>query len=356
MAVVKIKTPKGAVRYRVDYRDPGGNRKRKDFFQKADADAFYGQVVASKRSGSYEAIFGKEERRVTFNELADHYVENFRGQKSFQGFKRVIVNMLRSHFGDRMLSKITYLDLETFRNNQKAVSTQKGTLRSDARVNRIMSVLKHMLNKAVEWGMLEVSPFRKGSSLMFRENNLRLRFLSVPEYQRLFEECALHLRPIVQTALMTGMRREELLSLKWDQVRNGMIYLTETKSNKARQIPISEGLEPVFKALRAKNQLRSPYVFCLPDGSRHTTIRKGFTNARRRAGLTDVRFHDLRHTFASHLVMAGVDLKAVQELLGHSDIKMTMRYAHLSPGHLKSAVNAVNHFGGGHFLDTAMNL
>lgn len=354
MAVVKTKTPNGAVRWRVDYRSPEGTRKRKDTLKKADVDAFYGQVMASKRNGSYEAIFGKEERQVTFNELAGHYVENFRGQKSFRGFKQDIVQVLRGHFGDRKLSRISYLDLETFRNGRKLLPTFKGTVRTDARVNREMAVLKHMPNKAVEWGMLEVSPFRQGGKLMFKENNQRLRFLSLQEYEVPIEQCAGHLRPIVETALLTGMRKGEILGLKWDQMRNGMIYLTEAKSNKARQIPINERLARLLKDLRTKNQLRSPFVFCQEDGRPYTSVRTAFESACRRAGVLDLRFHDLRHTLASHLVMNGVTIKAVQELLGHADIKMTMRYAHLAPEHLRDAVNTLNGIlGGGHFFDTA---
>lgn len=113
-------------------------------------------------------------------------------------------------------------------------------LRND---NRELSVLKHMLNKAVEWAMLEVSPFKRGKSLMFKENNERLRFLTEEEIEPLLAACLPHLRPIVETALLTGMRAGELLSLRWDQIVNGMIYLKDTKCNKPRQIPISERLE-----------------------------------------------------------------------------------------------------------------
>ncbi len=83
----------------------------------------------------------------------------------------------------------------------------------------------------------------------------------------------------------------------------------------------------------------SPWVFCKKNGERYGNVRKAFEGARKRAGITDFRFHDLRHTFASHLVMAGVDLKTVQQLLGHKSFKMTLRYAHLSPEHKKAALD-----------------
>jgi integrase len=177
---------------------------------------------------------------------------------------------------------------------------------------------------------------------MFKENNQRLRFLSETEVEALLNACTQHLKPIVETALLSGMRRGELLSLKWEQIRNGFIYLTETKSGKAQQIPINDRLALVLRELRGKNQLKSQYVFCDSQGRRFYEVKRSFVSACKRAGLEDFRFHDLRHTFASHLVMAGASLKAVQELLGHADLKMTMRYAHLSHEHLKDSVNLLN--------------
>ena len=284
----------------------------------------------------------KKETQLTFNELAERYVENFGNQKSFKGFKSHVVRDLREVFEARRLSEITYLDLETYRNRRKATGTKAGKPRTDASVNRDMAILGHMLSKAVEWGLLESSPFKKGKRLMFKENNQRLRFLSETEVEALLNACTLHLQAIVEVALLTGMRRGELLGLQWEQIRNGFIYLTENKSGKARQIPINERLAVILRDLRGKNQLKSQYVFCDPQGRRFYEVKRSFTSACKRAGLEDFRFHDLRHTFASHLVMAGASLKAVQELLGHADLKMTMRYAHLSHEHLKDSVNLLN--------------
>ena len=154
--------------------------------------------------------------------------------------------------------------------------------------------------------------------------------------------CSPHVKPIVKTALLTGRRREELLSLKWEQIRYGFISLTKTKSSKGCQIPVNDRLSEVFQELRRENQLKSPYVFCGPDGKRFYEVKRSFASARRKAGIECFRFHDLRHTFASQLVMRGPSLKAVQELLGHASLAMTMRYAHLSYELLKDAVNLLN--------------
>ena len=177
-------------------------------------------------------------------------------------------------------------------------------------------------------------------------DNWRTRFLSEPEIEALLKECPKHLKSIVQTALLTGMRKEEVLGLKWGRIRNGPLYLTETKSGKGRQIPVNERLDEVLKELRRTNQLKSPYVFCDAEGRRFKNVKRSLAGACRRAGIEDFTFHDLRHTFASHLIMNGVGLKAVQELLGHADMTMTMRYAHLSQDHLRDAVGVLNNLSG----------
>ena len=158
------------------------------------------------------------------------------------------------------------------------------------------------------------------------------------------------------------MRRGEILSLKWNQIRNGFIYLEKTKTNEARQIPVSDELEALFKEIRRENQLRSDCVFTYASNEHNLkgsepvrarkkpapapaavqSIKRSFQASCKRAGIEGFRFHDLRHTAASHLVMRGASLKEVQELLGHKTMTMTLRYAHLSQEHKKKAVNLLN--------------
>ena len=199
----------------------------------------------------------KKETQLTFNELADRYVENYQNQRTYSRLKYYLMEEYRAVFGGWRLADISYLDLEAYRNQRRASLTRAGKPRTDATVNREMSTLRHMLNKAVEWDMLEISPFNKGSRLMLKENNHRLRFLTEAEIDSLLKACSPHLKPIVETALLTGMRRGELLSLKWEQIRNGFIYLKETKSGKGRQIPINDRLAEVFREVRRGNQLKS---------------------------------------------------------------------------------------------------
>jgi integrase len=214
-------------------------------------------------------------------------------------------------------------------------------LRSDAAVNREMSCLHHLFTKAFEWEMVEQSPFDRGKSLRLKENNKRLRFLTEDEIPTLLDACPEYLRRIVICAINTGMRRGEILSLKWDQVRNGFIYLSKTKTNEPRQIPINDDLELLFKEIRKDQHLTSKHVFT-NTGKQVRAIERSFRGSLKRAGIQDFRFHDLRHTFASLVLMKGGSLKDVQELLGHKTMTMTLRYGHLTQEHKRKAVNLLN--------------
>jgi integrase len=176
----------------------------------------------------------------------------------------------------------------------------------------------------------------------FRVNNQRLRFLDRDEEAKLLSACSPSIKPIIVTALNTGMRRGEILALQWEQVdfANELITVKDSKNGEPRNIPMNSCLADLFRTVRIDSQ--SPYVFHSRNGSRYKSIQWAWCEALRKAGIHDFRFHDLRHTFASRLVMAGVDLVTVKELLGHKSINMTMRYSHLSQDHKKKAVRLLS--------------
>lgn len=155
--------------------------------------------------------------------------------------------------------------------------------------------------------------------------------LSREEMERLLGCVQPRLLPVVVCALMTGMRRSEILGMEWQNVdrKRGIIYVLKTKSAKPREIPIAGKLARVLTDLGPKDAGR---VFDIPV----ITIRRHFLKALRAAGIHSFRFHDLRHTFASWFMMKGGNIYTLQKLLGHSSVVMTMRYAHLSQGHLAS--------------------
>jgi len=328
--------------WQIDYLDPTGKRVRQSFRKKKDAVAELGKRISLIAEKSYLDI--KKDYKTTFGELLAKYEENFKHQASFEKYKKFCIENFKAHFGeDTLLSNIKYINLETYRNQLRQGLTRNGTLRADATVNRAMACLRHIFTKAVEWDMIERNLFEKGKSLLLKENNRRIRYLAEEEIERLLKECRpkKHLYRIVVCALNTGMRRGEILSLKWSQIRNGFIYLEKTKTKERREIPINDTLAQIFKEIRREQGLTSEYVFTYAKRS-ISKVDRSFRGALRRAGIEDFKFHDLRHTFASHVLMRGGTLKDVQELLGHKTMTMTLRYAHLSQEHKKKAVNLLN--------------
>lgn len=340
--------------YQIDYFDPDGKRVRKSFKKKKDAAAELGKRVSLIAEKRYLDV--KKDYKTTFGEMVAKYTENHHHQKSYKT-KKFSIKCNLDYFGkNTLLANIRYVDLETYRNHLKQKLTMHGTIREDSSVNRSVSCLRHMFTKAVAWEMIEQSPFDKGESLHIKENNQRMRFLTEDEIDRLLNECFPCIRNIVECALNSGMRKSEILGLKWDQIRNGFIYLKETKTSNPREIPINDTLDEMFKRIKSEQHpsenvvgldgkpvegFKSDYAFCR-NGKPYKYITNTFNAGVRRAGIEDFTFHDLRHTFASQLLMKGGSLKDVQELLGHKTMTMTLRYAHLSQDHKRKAVNLLN--------------
>jgi len=235
-------------------------------------------------------------------------------------------------FGELKLSSIRANQLEQY----KRLRREKVSVAS---VNRELALLKHMFHKAVDWEYLKTNPAQ--TVKLFKEPPGRLRYLLPEERDLLLKECSGILLVIVITALETGMRKGEMQNLKWKDVdfERRTITLTRTKNKEIRTLPISDTLLSVLQRLYLER--RGIWVFSKPDGKPYGNWRRSFETACKQAGIEDFLFHDLRHTFASYLVMSGVDIRTVQELMGHKDIKMTMRYSHLSKAHLLDAVNKV---------------
>lgn len=356
MATVRKRIGKKGVSWQIDYFEPDGTRVRKSFKKRKEAEAELGKRVSLIAEGRYLDV--KKEYKTTLDQVITKYEENYRHQSSFNNAKRKYLENYREYFGKKtLLVNIRYMDLETYSNHLRQKLTPRKTVRKDSSINREMGCLHHIFRKAVEWEMVDQSPFKRGKAFYLKENNQRLRFLNQDEIDKLIENCPPHLRRVVICVLNTGMRRGEVLSLKWSQVRNGFIYLQETKTNESRQIPVNEDLKRLFKEIRREQNPRGVNVVGLDgkpvkrtktsniflyDGKPFHLIKESFKTALKNAGITDFRFHDLRHTFASQLIMGGGSLKDVQELLGHKTMTMTLRYAHLSQEHKRKAVNLLN--------------
>lgn len=227
----------------------------------------------------------------------------------------------------------------------------KAYTRKGARAHTInfeVGVLKTIFNVAVKWGYLRDNP-TKGVKKLKVDDSKPVRFLSKRECQRLLKACPDSLYPIYFTFLNSGMRKAELENLEWDdidfkrrkiKIRGKEFWQPKTGE---REIPINQALKELLTRLKQENNkgLQSNFVFPHQDGSRiRVKLREKLIEIAKQAEVEDLtKIHTLRHTFASHLVMSGVDLPTVMKLMGHSDIQTTMIYAHLAPDHLAEAVD-----------------
>jgi integrase len=294
------------------------------------------KIIAKKKTEIAENKFldvRKDPDPVTFHEFAKEYWKWAKANHKPSSWARDLSNMgtLEKSF-DKNIHEITTWEIESYKMKRKATV-------KPATVNREVNMLKAMLSKAVEWGKLKESPGRKVKAL--KGEVKRLRFLYPDEIQRLLSNCQDELRPIVEMAVNTGLRKGELLNLEWEQIdfNTNTVSIVDTKNHEDRQIPLNETARKILEGMERK----SPYVFRDKEGSTFIDVRYSFDNAVKKTGLQDFRFHDLRHTFASNLIMQeGVELNDVRELLGHKRIDMTLRYAHLSPKHKTRVVNVLD--------------
>ena len=209
--------------------------------------------------------------------------------------------------------------------------------------NRELAILKNAFSLAEKWGFAETNPVKKVK--FFEENKDRWYFLTKEEARRLLDQCPPETRPVFEFLLATGLRLSNVLNLRWNQIdlknRTLRIEASSTKGKKELVLPLSSWAIRILD--RIPRHIRSPYVFCKPNGQPYKDLHDGFKSALRRAGLpTTIRIHDLRHTFASWAIQAGVDIKTLKDLLGHATLEMVLRYAHLDLSSKLRAVDKVN--------------
>jgi len=197
---------------------------------------------------------------------------------------------------------------------------------------------KAAFNRAIRQGRLTYNPVR--AVKLYQENNARNRCLSAEEEGRLMENLPPHLRPLVTMALHTGMRRGELQALKWQDVdfETGALRIRLDKAGDGRWVALNSVARHALLTVKREEKVMSPYVFCSPKGKFMHNWERDWRPALQAAKIPDFRFHDCRHTFASRLAMTGVDLYTVQRAGGWKTQVMVQRYAHLSPDHMRAAV------------------
>jgi len=319
----------------IDYYFRGRRKRKKIGPSKKLAEQVLKDVQVKIVKGEYLGVY--EQKKILFKDFGERYLAYSETNKAGSTYKRrdrFSVAHLTSFFEGRYLFEITSQMIEDY----KAERLEKV---APATVNRELACLKHIYTKAIEWNYATVNPAK--SVKFLKEPPGRLRYLSSDEAGRLLDACSGYLRSIVITALNTGMRKGEILSLRWADVdmKNRKVAVKKPKNNEIRVIPINQTLYQELAKIAEQSDDRE-FVFTNKDGEPFGDIKKGFLSALKRAKIGDFHFHDLRHTFGSHLVMQGIDLKTVQQVMGHKDIKMTMRYSHLSPEYVQEAIGRLD--------------
>ena len=373
--------PSGTLTYYLVYRITAGAKKRyrlgrhgsitvtqaRDIAKQLSAKVISGQdLQEDKRKAAIEKEKIKTRTLEKFIEL--HYapwvlVERKTGTGT--------INRLNLNFSNLMklpLEEISPLLIEKWRTEQLKLGKVATT------VNRDVATLKAVLSKAVVWDLLETSPLTKLKPLK-TDNMVKVRYLSIDEEKKLLntlierDKSSIlrresgnfwrsnrgyellpslsehiffdYMTPMILIAMHTGLRQGELFSLRWDHVDLDKAMITiagdRAKSGKTRHIPLNK--EAIY-ALSSWNKQCSNYELVFPnkEGKQIDNVRKSWSSILKKSNIINFRWHDLRHHFASRLVMAGVDLNTVRELLGHSDMMVTLRYAHLAPEHKAEAV------------------
>lgn len=356
-------SPKGAIKYYFYYRLNGKQRNyligSADSMTPAQARDLAKEKAGLVASGVDVQTQRVEERKAEVRRsltlgkyLEEHYKDYLfaMNPKTAKQSYQSIANTF-AFLADKPLEDIKAWDI------QQWVTDKRKLGRAPATIEYTFNRLKAALNRAVEWEFIE--SHNLSSVKIAKEDNTRIRYLSESEEAALLSALAAReaqlcedndshqyadfFTPLITLAMHTGMRKGEMLTLRWESVSFENRYLTilseNAKSKKKRTIPMNDTVLNMLSQWRAQN-LNEEYVF-VHEGKRVSFFQYPWQNLLKTAGIENFRFHDLRHHFASKLVMAGVDLNVVRELLGHADLKMTLRYAHLAPAHTAAAVQLI---------------
>lgn len=320
---------------------------------KKEAEQFENAIkfrLAQQQNG----VIPREEKNVPLYKLRTMYEKYSKTNKKSYKSDIYMLNIITNYFGGNMIvQKITPCKIEQFKDFLKTERNSKNST-----INHYLTLMSKMFNIGIDNGIVRNNPLQKVGKL--REDNNKTRYLTIAEEKRLFKEIEreyevldrdtkqnkfvqpyLYLKPIIITALQTGMRRGEIFNLKWENINmeQNFIELLETKSGKARKIPISPTLNNVFKNIKRTSE----FVFVNPKTNQpYIDLKKSFHTVIDRAGIKNFRFHDLRHTVATRLVEKNIDLLVVKDILGHSKVTTTQRYAHPVPQRKLDAINILS--------------
>jgi integrase len=341
------------VRFWIAYRMPGEKNLRRESvgFSIEDArDAESKRRVQKKEKRFLDMLPGTD---MTFKELAKWYLplESVKGLRSYERLCDAVNNFLED-FGDKIVGEIKQEDLEKYQTKRIKVHR-----RAKATVDYELSVVKTMVSRGIDNDKLDANalkPFRRTKKLLRRRSNARERTLEVQEYLRLLDAAPAHLKPILIVAYNTGMRKGEILGLRWDQVdlKKKMIALSadDTKEEKPKRIPLNHHVVDTLESLKkvpiiSRGGGLVSKVFTFHGEPIDDNFRKSLIAACKASGITygmnmagGFRFHDIRATVKTNMLRAGVDKALRDIILGHSLEGMDPHYLRPSDDDLYGAI------------------
>lgn len=318
----------------IDYRDGEGGRHREKIGRRSDAMTAYGKRLQEIADGKYVS---PRARLATFRELALVALEHKKLRLAPLSYETDVrrLEALLPLIGSMHVERLTGEKLE------EVFAGMKRSGLSGSTVNRYRSLVSSVFSYALRVGRVRANPCARVKR--YRENESRVRYLLDNEELALRKqirlECPEH-EPELDLALYTGMRRGEQFSLKWEDVDFENRILTVRGKTGRRHIVMNTGAQRALEQI-SRGETRSGFVCKVTKTHGQRDWRRWLEKCLKLAGVHNFHWHDLRHTFASRLVMKRVDLRTVQELLGHKSIVMTMKYAHLSPDHRAAAAEKI---------------
>lgn len=298
---------------------------RSEISAKADADDAERKRLAAIASGKYVP---------TVSQICARYWNAHGKRRADRSTVETYLERIVDHVGgDTPYDQVTIADVSAFVDEWRARGLSSST------ANRMIAVWRRMHTIADEQWELDVARIR-WRHVVAKEPRVRVRYLSDAEREALLDAAmtigGASLLEIVQWSILTGCRKRETLTLDWSKVdiENGGVSV-KTKGGGERWVDISEAAASLLRSIKERRK-NSSLVFS------SVGLRKRFEAAVRLAGISDFRFHDLRHTFATYLVARGVPVQTIQRALGHTQIATTMRYAHVSRNDVRAAVNLIS--------------
>jgi len=329
--------PKDSGCWWIQYFDASGRRRREKAGRRSDAL----DLLAKRKTEKLQRLKLPENLRtkpISFGDLLDDALEYSKAENGERSTTelRLKYDILRPIFGSRAATEITKQEIIRW-----LTSTSAERDWSSATRNRWQAAFSLAFRVGIDNEKIERNPAARIRRKT--EDNGRIRFLSPEEEKKirgvLDSDYRQHV-PAFNVSLHTGMRAGEQFSMKWNQIdwERRILSIPKTKNGHARHVPLNSVALAALQTLKKKNG-RFPWVFLNRRDGKLRGPRDWFEPAVEKAGLEDYTWHCNRHTFASRLVMAGVDIRTVSQLMGHRTIQMTMRYAHLAPDHQQSAVD-----------------